>query len=327
MGILHGFVMAAILAYGTFVGTVAAQPLPAMGVQSVRSQSRLAERAPARSSDGIIKAGDVLKITVVNNRLFSGVYVVSSDGTLPYPFMKKDKVAGWTMSNLEYQIANKIAPVLLAPPFVIVDRAAYFSIRVSILGQIKKPGFLEVPNGIDLQGALWMAGGPRENSDLTNIQVQRIGPDGNLELTVVNLEKFLFEGRAADLVRMQEGDLIIVKGAPNADKVKVFGEVSKSGSYVRPYGATVLDMIYLAGGTTSNGTLSDVRWLRKVGDRTIEQKLNLAGLLRQGRTGEIPLVGRGDVIIVQKRLLTMGIVFQTLTLVIQFLTVRELIRR
>jgi hypothetical protein len=170
-----------------------------------------------------------------------------------------------------------------------------------------------------------MAGGPTESSDLTNVQIQRIGPNGPVHLSV-NVEKFLYEGRVTDLVRMQEGDLIIVKGAPDADKVKLFGAVQSSGSYVRPYGATVLDMIYLAGGTTQEGTLSDVRWLRRVGDRVIEEKLDLAALLRAGRTDEIPLVGRGDVIIVQRRVITYEMVRDTLALIIQFFTVRALVR-
>ncbi len=290
-----------------------------------------AQVAPAAprvvSDDATLRPGDAVQITVVDNGNFSGVYVVSQDGRIPYPFMKDENVLDWTMDELGDRIANKLAPVLARAPYVIVDRAVYYTIRINILGQINTPGFIDVPNDIDLQGALWMAGGPTGTADLTNIQVQRIGPDGGLELLQVNLEKFLYEGRVADLVRMKEGDLVIVKGAPDADKVKVFGEVGNSGSFVRPYGATVLDMIYLAGGETETGTLSDVRWLRRIDGRIVEEKLDIASMLREGRTDDIPLVGRGDVIIVQKKILTLDLFFTTLSVIFQLFAVRELIRR
>ena len=275
----------------------------------------------------VISAGDALQITVVNHEEFSKIVVVSAEGRIHYPFLLDENIIGWRFNELEDRITRQLATVLKEAPYVIVDNAQYYSIRINILGQIERPGFIEVPHSIDLQGALWMAGGPSANADMTNVQIQRKTPDGGIELLTVNVERFLYEGRIADLVRMQEGDVIIVKGAPDRDKVKVFGEVSRNGSYVRPYGATVLDMIYLAGGTTASGTLSDVRWIRKKDDQRIEEKLDIAGLLRAGRTDEIPLVGQGDVIIVQKRLLTLVVVITTLSLLIQFLTLRELLRR
>jgi len=287
----------------------------------------LANRAYAQlPSERVIRAGDALQITVVNHPEFSKVVIVSQEGRIHYPFLSDENVIGWRFTELEDRITRQLANVLQAAPYVIVDNAQYYTVRISILGQINRPGFIEVPNGIDLQGALWMAGGPTPNADMTNVQIQR-QEHGELALLTINVEKFLYEGRITDLIRMQEGDLVIVKGAPDADKIKVFGEVNKSGSYVRPYGATVLDMIYLAGGATDAGTLSDVRWLRKTGERIVEEKLDLAALLRAGRTDEIPMVGQGDVIIVQKRLLTLQMVTTTLGLLIQFLTLRELLRR
>ena len=276
--------------------------------------------------DDIVRAGDAIEITVVGNREFSGIYVVDLNGRVPYPFLKYENVIGWTMTQLEQHIAGQIANVVTSAPYVIADRALTYPIRISVLGQIDRPGFIDVPNGITLQGALWMAGGPSNDADLSDVQIQRVGPNG-IELLSVDLERFLFEGRTSDLVHMQDGDLIVVKGTPDADKIKVFGEVHNSGSFVPPYGATVLDMIYRAGGATRDGTLSDVRWLRKVGDTTVEEKLDISGLLRAGQTERIPLVGRGDVIIVQRKLITLQTIFQTISLIVQLFTVRELLRR
>ena len=278
------------------------------------------------ATEDIIRAGDAIEIMVVGNEAFSGVYVVDQNGRIPYRLLKDENVIGWTLTRLEQHVAGQLATILNTAPYVLADRALNFPIRISILGQIQRPGFISVPNGITLQGALWMAGGPAQGADLSDVQIQRIGPNG-LEVQSVDLERFLFEGRTTDLVHMQEGDLIIVKGTPDADKIKVFGEVHSNGSYVRPYGATVLDMIYLAGGATRDGTLSDVRWLRKVGNTTVEEKLDLSELLRAGRTEDIPIVGRGDVIIVQKKLITLDTIFRTISLIVQLFAIRELFRR
>jgi len=296
------------------------------GIAALVAQLVFAAVTVAQPAERIIQAGDALQITVLNHDEFSRVVVVSPEGRIHYHFLSDQYIIGWRFSQLEDRITRQLASVIDTAPYVIVDDTQYYAIRISILGQINRPGFLEVPHGIDLQGALWLAGGPTENADLTSVQIQRVGVGAPVHLSF-NVEKFLYEGRVADLVTMQEGDLVIVKGAPDAEKVKVFGEVNSSGSYVQPYGATVLDMIYLAGGTTEEGTLSDVRWLRRVEGRVVEEKLDISGLLRAGRTDEIPLVGRGDVIIVQRRVLTLQLITTVLTLVLQFLTVRELVRR
>ncbi len=267
----------------------------------------------------IIKAGDVLQISVIGSPEFSKIVVVSPQGRIYYPVLSDQNIIGWSFSELENQITRQLATVLRTAPYVFVDYAQTYTIEVNILGQVRNPGIVEVPNGIDLQGALWIAGGPEPSADLGDIQVRRRGLDSTEEISV-DLERFLFEGRLQDIVQMKDGDLVIVRGAPDADKVKVFGEVNKSGSYVVPFGATVLDMIYLAGGPTTAGTLSDVRWIRKEGGRVSEQKLDFAAMLRAGRTDEIPRVGRGDVIIVQKRIVTLSAFLTTLGLAIQVLT-------
>lgn len=274
----------------------------------------------------IISAGDVLRITVINYADFTKTVVVSPEGRIYYPVVSDQNVIGWTFSELENQITQQLATMLRTAPYVFVDIAETYTIRVNILGQIQRPGVIEIPNGIDIQGALWIAGGPVENADLSNIQVQRRVGTGT-EVLTIDLERFLYEGRLQDIVEMKDGDLVIVRGAPDADKVKVFGEVNRSGSYVISYGATVLDMIYVAGGVTPSGTLSDVRWIRREGDRIVEQKLDFSALLRAGRTDEIPRAGRGDVIIVQKRILTLGAFVTTLTLTIQVLTLYFLLQR
>ncbi len=286
----------------------------------------LSVAAEPPGGERIIKAGDVLQISVIGYAEFSKTVVVSPEGRIRYPVVSDRNIIGWTFSELENQITQQLATMLRAAPYVFVDYAQTYTIRINILGQVRKPGVTEVPNGIDLQGALWIAGGPESSADLGDIQVQRRGLDGTEEISV-DLERFLFEGRLQDIVQMKDGDLVIVRGAPDADKVKVFGEVNKSGSYVVPFGATVLDMIYLAGGPTTAGTLSDVRWIRREGGRVVEQKLDFASLLRAGRTDEIPRVGRGDVIIVQKRILTFSAVVATLSLAIQALTLYFLVQK
>ncbi len=261
-----------------------------------------------------VNAGDVLRITVVNFPEFTRTVAVSPEGRIPYPVVSDRSIIGWTFSELESQITQQLATMLRAAPYVFVDLAQTYTIKVNILGQVQRPGIVEVPNGIDLQGALWIAGGPASNADLSAVQVQRIGPHG-IEVITANVERFLYEGNLNDLVKMQDGDLVIVRGAPDAEKVKVFGEVNRSGSYVLSYGASVLDMVYVAGGPTSSGTLSDVRWIRREGNRIVEQKLDLSALLRAGRTDEIPLVSRGDVIIVQKKIVTVSAFLTTANLI------------
>ena len=280
----------------------------------------------AQAQDRVIAPGDALQITVLGNSELTSVVVVSSDGHINYPFIQDVVVSGMSHDELESRLTFALS-VYVTTAFVIVDYARFYTIKVHVLGQVTRPGFIEVPHESSIQGALAIAGDAAPDADLTQIRILRRGPDNTIVQRSVNLERALYEGGIAEMAGLKEGDMIIVPGAQDEDKIKLFGAINSPGSYVMPYGATVLDMVFLAGGATPDGTLSNVRRLRQVNGEPVEERLDLAKLLKIGRTDQIPKVERGEVIIVQGRLLPWRVVRGLLQDFLLLMTMRELYRR
>ena len=80
------------------------------------------------------------------------------------------------------------------------------SMRVTIIGEVKKPGTYTVSSLTTLFNALYLCGGPTDNGSFRNIELIR----GNKVIRTVDLYRFLSQGDRTDNVLLQEQDVIRV---------------------------------------------------------------------------------------------------------------------
>jgi len=82
------------------------------------------------------------------------------------------------------------------------------TIRVRVVGEVKKPGELDVPPTSSLSGAIAIAGGPTDKANLKKVTFVRLAENGRVEKQTLNLNDL------TDSDQVQEGDVIFVpKGA------------------------------------------------------------------------------------------------------------------
>lgn len=115
-----------------------------------------------------------------------------------------------TVPNLVLQDGDSVFVPKLAPGETLDRRLiaksslAPKTIRVRIVGEVKKPGELEVPPASSISGAIAIAGGPTDKANLKKVAFVRLAEDGRVEKQLLNLKDL------ADTNQVQDGDVIFV---------------------------------------------------------------------------------------------------------------------
>jgi polysaccharide export outer membrane protein len=132
---------------------------------------------------------------------------------------------------------------------------------VLVLGEVARPGSIELHGQARLLDALSLAGGPTPNADLHRIALAQPGVAGTQTL---DLQPLLSGASSLDPrvnVMLAPGDTIVL---PKTDQqVYILGRVAKPDIYPLQPSDRVLDLLAKAGGATSDGDLGRVVLVRK----------------------------------------------------------------
>lgn len=239
--------------------------LAAPTLESTRAVN-LTQLARPRANREQIFVGDLLEVTISTGveRLAPNRWNlrVAEDGTVNVPLIGPVQVAGMVLPQAEFMIYDAcVTRGFYRSPQVsvlVTDRRA---VRVSVMGEVEKPGEYELPMAqADLLAALLAAGGLRtetageviEVTHPANPQVMQQAsytnspPPGNRHVTI-NLRD-VTEGRGGDF-HLENGSVVMVKKKPPR-KFSVTGLVNRPGQYegLNDQDIRLLDAIAIAGG-------------------------------------------------------------------------------
>lgn len=147
--------------------------------------------------------GDRIALTVEGPQAIAGDTLVVREGlVVNLPTFGDISLAGVKRSNIQSYLTQQISkyikdPVVHATPLV----------RVSILGEVGRPGFYTVPSDMLLSDIVMRAGGPTGNADLSRTVVKR---DGKELLSKQQAQAALANGETLDQLRIAPGDEIVV---------------------------------------------------------------------------------------------------------------------
>lgn len=226
----------------------------------------------------VIGEGDLLKITVYDHPDLTTEVRMSADGRVAFPLIGEVMVSGRSVAEAEKAIAKMLEEGYIIHPHVTIFIEEYKSKKVTVLGEVAKPGIVVLRGASTLMEVLSDAGGITQNAgDTIVIQHQAAAGEsrnGRDETTVVIDTRQLFEsGDVSANIPVQNGDSIYV---PRAAFVYVNGEVKTPGAYKITKGLTVLKSITLAGGFTPKASESRTKIIRKTakGEETLKAKLD-----------------------------------------------------
>jgi len=154
--------------------------------------------------------GDKMEIFVVGEKDLPKDYMVNPDGTLDFPYVEHLKVAGLEPQEVTTLLREKLAQgKILTDPQVILTVKDYASKRVSIIGQVQKPGSIVWIPGMQLvHDAISQVGGFTSIADSNHVLLTRqVGRDKS-QTFVISVDA-ISDGAQQDIL-LQAGDTIKV---------------------------------------------------------------------------------------------------------------------
>ncbi len=136
----------------------------------------LASPWEALGQDRRIKPGDVIEIAVSGHAELSRTAVVDLEGRLDYPFLDGLPVDNITLQRLREIVGAQLSRYMDQRPLVTARFTEGYPIKVTVLGQVAKPGTYPILNTTTFQGAVSEAGGFTAGAQLSEVKLIR--PEG-----------------------------------------------------------------------------------------------------------------------------------------------------
>ncbi len=207
---------------------------------------------------------DLILVTVYQNKDLTTLTRIS-DNKIQMPLIGDVTIGGLTVREAEGKIAGLYAGGFLINPNVSIFIKEYHSKKITILGEVKKPGLYELTGDATLLEIISKAGGLTEKAgDEAVIKRAKDDEDGGTSYIRVRLKELTQNGNLKANIPVQDKDSIFIT---KAGYIYVTGQVKKPGAYKYEEGATVMKAIALAEGLTDKAAPGRTEIIRKKGGR------------------------------------------------------------
>ncbi|MDY6863232.1 MAG: polysaccharide biosynthesis/export family protein [Thermodesulfobacteriota bacterium] len=181
---------------------------------------------------------------------------VRNDGMIFFPLIGDIRVENLTIPEARFLIKQKLSKYIKSPE-IDIQVSEYGSQTVTVLGEVNKPGLVEIKGKDTVLDVLAMAEGITEKSNLKESYIIR---DKNV--LPVDLDRLLKHGDLNQNIPLKKRDIIFV---PNVEEKRVFvlGEVEEPKLIkMGPYPMTIVDAISEAGDITIGAKRDNIKIIR-----------------------------------------------------------------
>ncbi|WP_245947046.1 SLBB domain-containing protein [Algoriphagus yeomjeoni] len=199
----------------------------------------------------VIGPGDQLLIDVYGASQQSFDLSVSPEGRVFIPNIGPVQVGGSSIEAASVRIKSALGRIYSGlngsnpNTFIQVRLGNIRSIKVSMVGELTKPGTYTLPSFATVFNGLYAAGGPNENGAFRKVQVYR---DSKLVATV-DIYEFLSKGDQKSNITLQDNDVVLVPAVET--RVEIIGPVRREGLFEVKPGESLEDLFIYTGGMTS----------------------------------------------------------------------------
>jgi polysaccharide export outer membrane protein len=171
-----------------------------------------------------IAPGDVLQLEVLEDPSLNRSLLVLPDGNVTVPQGGTIHAAGFSVAEVQAAVVAALTPNFAQPPTVnlavgqLAPRlpatggtatAARAGLAVYVLGEVAKPGRVDIEPGTTLLQFLAQSGGLTNFAATKRIQLRRTDASGKEQIYLFNYQNVM-AGAQAPVIYLQKGDVIIV---------------------------------------------------------------------------------------------------------------------
>jgi polysaccharide export outer membrane protein len=139
--------------------------------------------------------GDQLRIVVYKGEELSGLFTISSAGTILHPLYRDIRVTGVPMSTVEDRIRTFLLKYQTNPQFVLEPL-----VRVVVGGEVRSPNVYSVPPETTFAQVIALAGGPTERASLRKVSVIRDRQEIRMDLRRPDSDAMTLQIRSGDQI-------------------------------------------------------------------------------------------------------------------------------
>ncbi len=163
-----------------------------------------------QSGNYVLQAGDLVDIKVFMEPNMDRVLRISSNGTVTYPLIGNVKIGGYSVSEAEAQLAEKLKFYIRNPQVSMLIKE-YSNKMVYILGQVKKPSEISIPpeKTITVLEAITSVGGFTDIANTSKVKVLRM-ENGKQKSIDVDVNAIMKQGKKALDIELLPGDVVFV---------------------------------------------------------------------------------------------------------------------
>lgn len=151
---------------------------------------------------------DVIDVFVWKEPDLTCTVTVRPDGRISLPLTDQIEAAGKTAAQLQQEISEKLKQFISNPVVNVIVRQVN-SLKISVLGEVKKPDVYRIKNRVTVLDAIAMAGGFTEFAKPTKVVILRNTPQGPQRYQV-NIKQVVSDSKAAP-VYLQPMDTVYVE--------------------------------------------------------------------------------------------------------------------
>lgn len=152
---------------------------------------------------------DVIEVFVWKEPDLSVSVVIRPDGKISLPLANELEASGKTATELQIEITEKLRRYV-TQPIVNVMVKQINSLKISVLGEVRKPDVYRIKNRITVLDAIAMAGGFTDLARPNRVVVLRITPAGT-ERIKINVKQLVADATGVPFY-LQPQDTVYVEG-------------------------------------------------------------------------------------------------------------------
>ncbi|MFP4507096.1 MAG: SLBB domain-containing protein [Cyclobacteriaceae bacterium] len=213
-----------------------------------------------------IGPGDELIVNVWGASRQNYVLEVTREGTVVIDNLGPIYVNGLSIEEATNRIIGRLTDIYAGlrsygerspNTFADVTLGNVRSIKVTIVGEVRKPGTYTLPSLASAFNALYLSGGPTFIGSFRNIEIVR-----NQEVVAtLDVYDYLVKGAAAKNITLQDQDVIRV--VPYDTRIELDGEVKRPGYYEMQDKESLAEAVRFGGGFTDKAYTHRLKVIRK----------------------------------------------------------------
>ena len=185
---------------------------------------------------------------------------VSPEGTIRIEYAGIVSVSGLSVEQATQKIRSRLSStypgIRSGRTQVTIGIGNIRSIKVTLLGEVVKPGSYTLPSLATAFNALYASGGPTENGSFRAIEIIR----NNRVIGKLDVYDFLLKGFQTNNIRLQDQDIIRIPTFQT--RVEFTGEVKRPAIFEAVKGETLQDVINFAGGFSTEAYSARIKVLQ-----------------------------------------------------------------